>query len=103
MSRYGNGVSLVDAMKMDEEQIRHALNGELVNGETEKGFTYGEASKKECDGFIISTFKEAAYQAITLAHGGKALETIAEKHGLKIDLQEYMQEKAKIDKEYHVE
>lgn len=92
MSRYGNGVSFSDASAMDRERLIHALNGELVTGETDDGkFTYGKASKDECDEFILSCYDNAVYHAKTGMHSGRAFEYILKRHKTPYDLSDYNQ------------
>ena len=44
MGEYGSGVSLTQAFNYDKERLLKALDGQLVCGESEYGFMYGDAS-----------------------------------------------------------
>ena len=82
MSQYGSGISLSQAFNLDKERIKAALDGRLVCGEDEKGFVYSEASKEECEAFILSCFDNAVCHALDAYRSGKAMEMVVESLGL---------------------
>ncbi len=94
MSKYGCGISFVRACEMDKEQIKHALQGELVVNETENGFVYGKADKQACDQFIIDAYDNVVYHAIEAMRSGKAYDRFLSEKGLTISLPEYLKSRA---------
>ena len=76
--KYGSGISFAAACKMDLEQIKMALIGQLVSGEDESGFYYQDAPKEACEQFVIDAYKEAVYQAKLSMAAGRTLEKILE-------------------------
>lgn len=77
MSKYGPGLSFKKVCELELEQIEHALNGELISGETEQGFTYyAEPSEEKCKEFILDSYKECAHQALLAMHGSRAIEKV---------------------------
>ena len=61
MSEYGNGISMMQAFKMDNERIMKALEGKLLSGEDDNGFIYTDAPKEKCDEYIENTYQHAVY------------------------------------------
>ena len=76
--KYGSGISFAAACKMELEQIKMALMGQLVCGEDESGFHYQDAPKEACDQFIVDTYKESVHQAKLAMVTSRALERILE-------------------------
>lgn len=81
MSEYGPGHTIGMAAEHDKERVRHALVGELVVGEDERGFVYAQAPKVECDRYILRVIDHWVYQCKELAASGRAMERILEEHG----------------------
>ena len=84
MSKYGNGVSLVEAFNYDKERLLQALRGRLVCGETSEGFEYCEAPENECRAEIIALFDKAVYHALQGYQSGRILEKTVEANGVDI-------------------
>ncbi len=82
MSEYGSGLTLGQCCNYDKERIKHALKGELMIGEDENGFVYETASREECENYILKAYDNCVYQAVQLADGGRAMERLAENHGI---------------------
>lgn len=79
MSEYGPGVSMKQAFVYDRERIEPALHGELMCGETEEGFLYSKASKKECDQYILEAFDNAVSLADEMRRSANAACSAADK------------------------
>lgn len=77
-----------------------AMDGMILIGENEDGPVYGEGTKEECRRQVSDIFDEINYQIQQLASSGRAQDNIFHKHGLKLDLHEYMEERAKEDARY---
>ena len=94
MSEYGNGLSFGQTRNLDKERIKRALRGELVCGEDENGFIYAEASREDCERFILSAYDDCVYQAKQSMDSGRALERLLKSKGVEIGvtytLAEYM-------------
>lgn len=73
MSKYGSGLSFKEVCELELEQIEHALNGELMSGEDESGFTYEKRPEEECKAYILDAYKECAHQALVAMHSSRAL------------------------------
>ena len=84
MGEYGSGVSLTQSFNYDKERLLKALDGQLVCGESEYGFMYGDASPEDCREFIISVFDNAVFHALQGYGSGRALEKAAEANGIDI-------------------
>ena len=80
MSEYGSGLTSGQCFNMDKERIKHALQGELVCGENEKGFIYTSASKEECERYILSAFDNAVFQCKQALDSGRANDRILREH-----------------------
>lgn len=76
--KYGSGISFAAACKMELEQIKMALMGQLFCGEDESGFHYQDAPKEACDQFVIDAYKEIVYQAKFSMASSRALERVLE-------------------------
>lgn len=111
MGEYGSGVSLIQAFNYDKERLLKALDGQLVCGESEYGFMYGDASPEDCREFIISVFDNAVYHALQGYGSGRALEKAAEVNGIDIKSGQFFKDymhfrvtdpiKGKEEEEYH--
>ena len=76
MSKYGPGLPFKEVCELELEQIEHALNGELMSGEDESGFTYEKRSEEKCKAFILDAYKECAHQGLVAMHGSRAIEKL---------------------------
>lgn len=105
MSEYGSGVSLIQAFNYDKERLLKALDGQLLCGETEKGFIYSDATEDECREFIISVFDNAVYHALQGYASGRVLEKVMTANGLSINngqlFKDYMHFKMLDDEEQY--
>lgn len=103
MGEYGSGVSLVQAFNYDKERLIKALDGQLLAGETEKGFIYADAPEEECRDFIISVFDNAVYHALNGYSSGRIYEKVMSANGINIAdgqlFKDYMHFKALDDAE----
>ena len=90
MGEYGCGITLSQSFMYDKERIKKALAGQLMCDETEDGFVYADASKEECDKYIIDAFDNAVHHALQLAHAGRAYDKILENHKIKRNSVEFM-------------
>lgn len=91
---YTNGcMSFGQACNIEKEHIRMALQGKLVCDETEGGFMYRDASKAECDRYILESFDGVVFEAKESLDAGRTLERILINHGIdpKDVFQEYKQ------------
>lgn len=86
MSKYGSGLSFGQVCNMEKEQIKEALKGRLVCGENEDGFEYAEASKEECEKFILGAYDEVVYQALQVMSSARALEGFLKDSGVKYNV-----------------
>lgn len=91
MAEYGSGLTFGQCCNMDKERIKHALNGELMAGENEDGFVYEKAEQSECNDFILRAFDNVVFHCLQSMDSGRAMEKIMKKHGLRIDMKEYME------------
>ena len=92
MAEYAPGLTFGQCCNLDKERIKHALAGELMVGENENGFVYGKANMIDCAEFILRAFDNVVFQCKQSMDSGRAMETLMRKHGITIDLREYMQE-----------
>lgn len=58
------GKTLVKTLMEIRERIRHAMNGELPQGEDENGTVYRSASREECDKYILAAYDKAVYHCL---------------------------------------
>lgn len=93
-------MTFAEDAEIDKEHVRHALCGELVAGEDEEGFVYETAPRADCERFILEVTDKWYHMAKLLADSGRAVERIMERHGFKMDFQEYLQEVVRAKKEY---
>ena len=84
MSEYGS-ISMVQAFNYDKERLLHALDGQLMCGETETGFEYADATEDECRAYIIQVFDNAVYHALQGYGCGRVYEKVMEANGMKIN------------------
>ncbi len=80
--KYGCGLTMEDFFRLDRERIIKALQGKLVYDETEEGFEYGKAPKKDCKDFILSAFDNACHLAIQGNNVGRMLEQMLKEKGM---------------------
>ena len=64
------------ACAYEKEEIRHALNGEILLGWDEEGRHWGKGTKEETDRVILAAYDSLFYQAEQLRISGKALEKV---------------------------
>ena len=102
MSEYGPGMTIGSAAELDKDRVRHALMGELMCGEDDRGFVYEPASREECERYILDVIDYWVYQAKHLADSGRAMERVMEAHGFSVlnHFREYVDEMAKASTEY---
>lgn len=103
---YGSGVTLTQAFNYDKERIKKALDGQLLSGENESGFTYKPAKKEDCNRYILEAFDNAVFHCMDINATAIALEKYLDDKGFKINFSElvaYMElekKKAYESKEY---
>lgn len=90
MGEYAPGFTSGQIATLDKERIKEALAGRLMTGEDTNGFMYEPAPKEECDRFILEVFDDWVHRVKQLADHGRAMERLADAHGLHYDLREYM-------------
>lgn len=102
MSEYGPGMTIGRAAELDKERVRHALMGELICGEDDRGFVYEPASREECERYILGVVDHWVYQAKQLADSGRAMERVMEAHGFSVanHMREYIDAMADASSEY---
>ena len=90
------------AAELDKERVRHALKGELMCGEDERGFVYEPATAEECGRFVLDVLDFWVHQAKQLADSGRAMERVAEANGFFIanHFREYVDAMAEASREY---
>lgn len=88
MAKYGNGVSLEQALVYDIEEIKEALNGRVRVGEDEKGFIYAPGTPEDCKQAIIDIVDGNNYLLFEISACAKALEKNMKDRGCKIELKE---------------
>lgn len=76
MGEYGPGLTSGQCFNMDKERIKYALKGELICGESEKGFEYAPAPKEECEKYILRAFDNAVFQCKQALDSGRAHERL---------------------------
>ena len=89
MSEYGSGLTFGQTRNMDKERIKHALCGELMCGEDEKGFVYAKATSEECAAYILSAYDDCVYHAKQAMDNGRALERLMKSKGVECTPEEY--------------
>ena len=89
MSEYGSGLTFGQTRNMDKERIKHALCGELMCGEDEKGFVYAKATPEECAAYILSAYDDCVYHAKQAMDSGRALERLMKGKGVECTPEEY--------------
>lgn len=97
---YGYGMTFAADAEIDKEHVRQALCGKLPAGEDEEGFVYEDAPRAECERFILEVIDKWYHMAKLLADSGRAVERIMERHGFALNMQEYMREVVRAEKEY---
>lgn len=95
MGKYGSGITSGQAAMMEKDEIKHALNGEVIIGESEEGFIWGKCiNKHELDRIIISAYDALYFQFKQALDSSRAMETVLEKvmedHGIKFDMNAIM-------------
>lgn len=80
MSEYGSGIPMTKAFQYDKERLEHALNNELICGETENGFEYAPCSKEEADAYIKEVFDNAVYECLEATASANTLDKILREH-----------------------
>lgn len=89
MGKY-SGMNFGTACMHEKEEIKHALNGEVLVGWDEDGKHWEKAPKDETDAVILEAYDELYYQAEQLRSSGCAMEKL---HGdfTKEEFQKYIQ------------
>lgn len=82
MSKYGSGLTFGKICMMEKEQIKQALRGKLLCGETEKGFEYAPASQEKCEKFILHAYDNVVYHALQSLDHGRAQERLLKEEGI---------------------
>ena len=102
MSKYGPGLTSGKIANMEKDEIKHALQGEVIVGENKDGFEYAEASKEACNKVILEAYDALYHQLDQALASGRALEMIAKARGYESNLAEYMAalEATKIESDY---
>ena len=102
MSEYGSCMTMAEAAEVDKERIIHALGGELVCGESERGFEYTSAPQDECREFILSVLDKWYFLAKQAADAGRTLERMLERRGVSQNdsLPEFIDGMMEAEKEY---
>ena len=102
MGKYPSGISMKEMFKYEREELEMALLGKIKCGVTETGFEYCPGDKEEVQSVIWEIFRNAEYWALEMAASARALERLAEKHGVGISTNHFteymallMEEKAK--------
>ena len=75
MGKY-SGINFGTACMHEKEEIKHALNGEVLAGWDENGKHWEKAEKAETDAVILRAYDELYYQAEQLRSSGCAMEKI---------------------------
>lgn len=91
------GKTLAKTLMEIKERIRHAMNGELPQGEDENGTIYKSASREECDKYILAAYDQAVYHCLEANKFGKVYDKILEKNGIKPTMKEIVLLKADED------
>lgn len=86
--------------QLDKELVAHALKGELAVGETEGGWEFEEASKEDCDRFVLDVLDWWVCQCKELADSGRAMEAVMDRHGFKLPFLEYVEERTRAASEH---
>lgn len=89
MGKYGSGITFGTACSYEKEEIKHALNGEVLDSWDEEGRHWRKATKEETDKVILAAYDELFYQADQLRASGCAMDKI---HGslTKEEFEKYM-------------
>lgn len=91
MGEYAGSITFGRSCNLDKERIKMALKGKLVCGENEGGFLYADASREECEQFILSAYDNVVYHALQVQDAGRAVERWMREQGIRIPLQVYIQ------------
>lgn len=100
MEEYGPSLTMGKMFSLDKERIRKALEGYLIDGEDENGFTYRKATKAECDRFILQKFDNAVYHCLEETAFCRVYSNILESRGIHVDLHEILVNKAREDNRF---
>ena len=91
------GKTLDKTLMEKKEMIRHAMNGELPQGEDENGTIFRSASREECMQYILAAYDNAVYHCLESNKFGKVYDRILEKNGIKLTMKEIVLLKADED------
>lgn len=85
-------MTFADKCNNYKDEIKHALNNEVIAGYDDKGSpVYEKTDKKETSETILRIFDEVVYQALDALASGRALERLyKEKTGEDPSLKDYM-------------
>ena len=75
MGKYGN-IKFGTACMHEKEEIRHALNGEVLEAWDEDGKHWAKAPKEVCDKVILEAYDSLYYQAEQLRASGCAIDKL---------------------------
>lgn len=95
MGKYGS-IKFGTACMHEKEEIRHALNGEVLESCDEDGKHWTKAPKEVCDKVILGAYDSLYYQAEQLRSSGCALDKLYPVNPK--DFKKYMQ---LVEKERH--
>jgi hypothetical protein len=93
MSKYGSCITFGRACSYEKDEIKHALNGEVLVAWDENGRHWEKGTKEETDKVILKAFDSLFYQADQLRMSGCALEKMNPKYN-KRDFQKYLKHMA---------
>lgn len=75
MGKYGN-IKFGTACMHEKEEIRHALNGEILETWDEDGKHWTKAPKEVCDKVVLEAYDSLYYQAEQLRSSGCAIDKL---------------------------
>ncbi len=104
MGKYGSGITLGSACNMEKEEIRHALNHEIIAGYDDDGNpVYVKTTKENADKVILEMYDSLVFQALDAMAVGRTYERIYQKATNKPlpDMMEYMKIKEEELRKYN--
>lgn len=91
MSKYGSCITFGRAFNYEKEEIKHALNGEILTDWDEEGNPqWGKGTKEETDKVVLEAFDNLFFQADQMRMSGCAMEKLLGKMTRR-QIQKYMQ------------
>ena len=103
MGKYGSGITFAKACLYEKEEIKHALNHEIITGYDENGEpVYSKTTKEKADKVVLDMYDALVFQALDSLATGRTLERMyQDKVGSVPALSEYISIKEEESRKYN--